>query len=155
MRHILAAKTQDNAGDRRIIDFGKLLERRAPPRLEVVRRPSRGGARRSKLNLQLRQPVRRAAINHRAMLDLETWMFDVRCSMFDVSLRLTSVLAHRQHPAVWRLRELGDENVKLQRIAKLRRQRVRQNLQAFVEGKFWCAVFGDFAGLLAVARAKN
>ena len=41
------------------------------------------------------------------------------------------------------------------RVTKLRRQRVRQNLQAFVEGKFWCAVLGHLAGFFAVARAEN
>ena len=99
--------------------------------------------------------MRRAAINHRAVFDLETWMLDVRCWMFDVSLRLTPVLDHRQRPAVRRLRQFCNRGVQLYRVAKLRRQRVWQNLQSFVERKLRRAVLGHLAGFFAVARAKN
>ncbi len=65
MRHVLAPKAQHHAGHRRIADFRQTIGAPVSDPARWHPHPEPGWSRRS-VNLQLRQPVGGAAVNHRA-----------------------------------------------------------------------------------------
>src|SRR5436309_2683838 len=102
-------------------------------------REARKSERRVRLEFQIRQPESGSGINHCAVL----------------STGFLAVLTHIKQPAVRRLAELRDRAVQANRITQPMPEIIRQHLQAFIEGKFWRPVLGNFAPLFTLAGAED